>query len=551
MTLPTGFPYPLNQEVQIPLEQVIPNPNQPRQFEHPEEIQLLAASMKAKGQEVAARVRPLTEAERAAHPGAWVMLIGGHGRREAALLNQFKTLKCTIEDITPEEAISAAARDNNIRDMHWWEWYLVIEQVDKASQKTQRDIANELGQTQTRVNWALKITKTLNPAARTLVKENLQKTLKNDDYDVITKNKGFSITERTLLTLAGLEDPNQVQQALQVVLDDYLTADQTKALVAWVQAGNPADSFNPKVVKPTPKPQALKPVHATPTAEAEPVTETPTPAHSASHTTNHPPKAALAQAPKSAATHGSEMGSAETALYEAVAGVSVVAKIRSKIKKGERPNLFEVFLLAGYNLWRGLVWLVKNSFRLTKQAVKWTFKAVKMTWKLLRESLEIVGLYKYVRAVFVLGFVITLLFGGWYIHTHGTGAVVHLVYSKLFSASISTPAPAPIAPTPQSTVQSVEAIPTAVTTVPTAMSQTVPEPHHQKMAAITAADSSSQGTLTSTPESAQPNRRSQLVASTQVPTTVPKKNGDMLTQAAGAAPGVVQAANGIKSLFGL
>ncbi len=70
MTLPVGFPYPLNQEVQIPLEQVIPNPDQPRQFEHKEAIELLAASMKAKGQEVAARVRPLTEIEQAAHPGA-------------------------------------------------------------------------------------------------------------------------------------------------------------------------------------------------------------------------------------------------------------------------------------------------------------------------------------------------------------------------------------------------------------------------------------------------------------------------------------------------
>jgi hypothetical protein len=256
MTLPAGFPYPLKQEVEIPLEQIIPNPNQPRKFENKEAIQLLAASLRAKGQEVAARVRPLTDDERAASrkihpaqqmgdgklsgsdhlldPGPWVMLIGGHGRREAALLNQFKTLKCTVEDIAPEETLSTAARDNNIRNMHWWEWYLVIEGVDKASPKSQRELADELGQSQTRVNWALRITKTLNPTARALVQENLQKTLKNGDYNVITKNKAFSITEQTLLVLADLEDPGQVQQALQVILDDYLTADQAKKLVEHI-----------------------------------------------------------------------------------------------------------------------------------------------------------------------------------------------------------------------------------------------------------------------------------------------------------------------------
>ncbi len=414
------------------------------------------------------------------------MLIGGHGRREAALLNQFKTLKCTIEDITPEETISAAARDNNIRDMHWWEWYLVIEGVDKTSQKSQRDIANELGQTQTRVNWALKITKTLNPAARIMVKENIQKSLKNGDYDVITKNKGFSITEQTLLTLAGLEDPDKVQQALQLVLDDYLTADQAKRLVTWVQAGNPVDSFkestqpkraprlaasaqvaesfdpkaaNPSASRPQAEKQALSiPISPKPKMGTNPATHTPKSVQ-ATHV-NSPitgAKAPQESAQPNLAAHpdGSQqaMGSAETALFEAVAGMSVIAKIRSKIKKGERPNLFEVCLLAGYNLWHGLVWLVKNGFRLTKLAVKWTLKAVKMTWKLLRKCLEIFDLYKYVQAVFILGIAATLLFGAWYVHEHGTRGLVHLVYAKLFHSSESSAVPTPIAPNADSSIK--------------------------------------------------------------------------------------------------
>ena len=67
MTLPAGFPYPLNQVVEIPLEQIIPNPDQPRRSIRKDTLEELASSMRVKGQEVPAPVRPLTEAERAAH----------------------------------------------------------------------------------------------------------------------------------------------------------------------------------------------------------------------------------------------------------------------------------------------------------------------------------------------------------------------------------------------------------------------------------------------------------------------------------------------------
>jgi len=50
MPVPAGFPYPLNQVVEIPLEHIIPNPDQPRRSMRQEPLATLAASMKAKGQ---------------------------------------------------------------------------------------------------------------------------------------------------------------------------------------------------------------------------------------------------------------------------------------------------------------------------------------------------------------------------------------------------------------------------------------------------------------------------------------------------------------------
>ena len=117
MTFPAGFPYPLNQVIEIPVEQIIPNPSQPRRSMRQEPLGTLSASMKAKGQLTSAKVRPLTEAERAALPGAWVMLVGGHRRRQAALLNGFKTLKCTVDDIAPEDTHYQALMDNDYEEM--------------------------------------------------------------------------------------------------------------------------------------------------------------------------------------------------------------------------------------------------------------------------------------------------------------------------------------------------------------------------------------------------------------------------------------------------
>jgi ParB family chromosome partitioning protein len=536
MTLPAGFPYPLKQEVQIPLEQIIPNPNQPRKLEDKEAIQLLAASLRAKGQEVAARVRPLTEAERAAHPGAWVMLIGGHGRREAALLNGFKTLKCTIEDITPEEAISSAARDNNIRDMHWWEWYLVFEAMDKTSRKSQREIADELGKSQTKVNWGLKITKTLNSAARALVQENLQKTLKNDDLTPITKNKGFSITESHLLALADLEDPNQVQQALQVVLDDYLTADQAKKLVEWVKDGNDPAGFS--ATKPTPKPTVSK--AATPHVASH-VAGAKAPQESAQSKHVAQPVAS-AQIPTA-----STPGTLEKAGWDILAGLPLATQIRAKIKKGERPTWGERFILVADLLWRVFVWVAKHLWKL----IHWFAKGLwKKAEKIAKHPLKTFGeAYQMVWAVLFFAF---FLLGAWMLFDHymdhDAWKPVRTISSWVFANRESEkPSPVVVAtpmPTPQQQ---------ADPSLGSAQSNLAPQPVVSSQMPVSVVQADTKGNinepLAQSTHVAPLSGTGQLVTSQQTPT--PKPQGDLLTQAAGAAPGVAQAANGVKSLLGL
>ncbi len=506
MTIPAGFPYPLKQVVEIPLEQIIPNPHQPRKFEHKEAIQLLAASLRAKGQEVAARVRPLTEEERTIYPNAWVMLIGGHGRREAALANQFKTLKCTVEDIAPEETLSTAARDNNIRDMHWWEWYLVIEGVEKASPKSQREIADELGQSVTRVNWALKITKTLNPASRALVQENLQKTLKNDVYDVNTKNKGFSITEQTLLTLAGLEDPAQVQQALQVVLDDYLTADQAKKLVEHMKTGQAVDTYG-QAQRPLPTPRLRE------TGQSAPMDSTPA---------GRSPQAPQPSEYQKPSTPTPAMSETEQVAWDMALGISILSRIKAKVKKGERPTLGEALLLAVDKLVHLLIHLVRW---VSKNGIRGIFRAVKWVWHTFMESLKLTGLYPIFRAICFLAFFLFAIWFGWEAYHYGFFHPVKVIAAKVL--------PTPLAryvleqPTPVPTE-----VPVVVATpVPTVQAAIISTP-----------------TTTDVPKAVAIAPKKKVVTSLVQPTPTVVKKTDVAGDVLKAAPAGVDVA---KKLFGL
>ncbi len=247
MSVPADFPYPLGQVVEIPIDQILVNPKQPRRSLKKETIQELSASMKAKGQLVPASVRPLTEEERAANPGNWVMHIGGHRRRAAAILNQSKTLKCIVEDIPPKETHYRAVMDNDQEEMDWWDWDLAIEEDFRIHPElTHEQLAARLSKGLTKVRGALKITSAMNSKARAMVDENLQKTLKNEHRLPMLKNKGFLITERILLALADLGDPIQVERALRVVMDEYLTESETKKLVKWVKDGNKPETYGSK-----------------------------------------------------------------------------------------------------------------------------------------------------------------------------------------------------------------------------------------------------------------------------------------------------------------
>lgn len=355
-----------------------PNPDNPRSAYSPEDIQTLAANLQATGQRTPVKLVPLTEEEKATlRAGSYLepaqpnhgsrleasaqaglyeyKLLGGHMRREAALSLGWGTLEALILDLSPEEAELEMILDNRIIELPWLDQYKIIERYKAKNPKmSQEEIGTHLGVDQVTISRALKTMKALNQASRDLV------------YSVCIKPGGKADGGKMVaLALASLEDPEKVEQALKVALDRKLTEAQAKKLVEHVQASNPAVSFNHQKA-PTPKVKAPKTL--TSATEANPaVTNSTEPTQPADHSPKTPTPSTGSMSEGEQVTgsshrsgepvqakHAPRLEGSEQLLWEAAAGVSVISRIKAKVKKGERPSFFEALLLAAHALWTGL-----------------------------------------------------------------------------------------------------------------------------------------------------------------------------------------------------
>ncbi len=231
---------PALQVIEIPVDKILPNPDNPRGPIDPEDAKTMAESLIEEGQKDEVRVRHLTEAEEARHPGYEWFMIGGHRRLAGAKLAGLPTLRAiVVEASTPEQEFLDALLDNRSEDMGWWKWDLAIEKVLKpANGEGQRKLAAQLGYNPAKINRAWKITQALSPAARALVEESVAP--RN------TQNKGFLITESILLALADLEDPQEVEKALTRVVEDKMTESQVRQMVANLKGGLATAQTAPK-----------------------------------------------------------------------------------------------------------------------------------------------------------------------------------------------------------------------------------------------------------------------------------------------------------------
>lgn len=95
--------------IQVPVRQIIPDPDQDRKYFDEAKIQQLADSIKATGQELPIVVRPIK------HKTAAYMVVSGERRWRACHLNGIETVKAVVRDLSDadrEEIIASQAAEN-------------------------------------------------------------------------------------------------------------------------------------------------------------------------------------------------------------------------------------------------------------------------------------------------------------------------------------------------------------------------------------------------------------------------------------------------------
>lgn len=207
-----------NRVLFLPVEQIVPNPNQPRRDFSPEPLQELADSIAQHGVLQPLSVRRLSQGYE---------LVSGERRLRASKLAGLTQVPCIILAID-EEASSLLALVENLqrRDLDFVEEALALSQLIRSFHFSQEEVAKRIGKSQSAVANKLRLLR-LSPDALTLL-----------------RYKGF--TERHARALLKLPNEGDQLAAAQYVVENGLTVAATEAYVELLLAPDPPEPVKRK-----------------------------------------------------------------------------------------------------------------------------------------------------------------------------------------------------------------------------------------------------------------------------------------------------------------
>ncbi len=189
--------------VEIPCEQIAPNPYQPRQDFDQRELLSLAASIKADG-----ILQPLSVRQR----GDGYELIAGERRLRAAILAGLNSVPCIVSEVSDRSSALLSLVENiQRRDLGFFEEADAIARLIDFYGMTQEDAALRLGYAQSTLANKLRLRK-LSPEERRLISEN-------------------GLTERHARALLRLEDPEKRLEALTQIVRRKLNVEASDRLI--------------------------------------------------------------------------------------------------------------------------------------------------------------------------------------------------------------------------------------------------------------------------------------------------------------------------------
>lgn len=214
--------------LQIPIDEIGPNPQQPRQRLDPEALRELATSIEEHG-----LIQPLivSEAGRNAPSGIQYYLIAGERRLEAAKLIALDAVPAIVKEATPQQMLELALVENIQRaDLNPLEEASAFQHLVDDFGLTQQEIADRVGKNRVSIANALRL-------------------LRLPDFCKGVLANG-QISEGHARALLALEDDLEaVRHALRQVIAQQLSVRQTEELVRRLRS-SPASPKATRTVAP-------------------------------------------------------------------------------------------------------------------------------------------------------------------------------------------------------------------------------------------------------------------------------------------------------------
>ena len=193
--------------LEIPVEKIVPNPNQPRVTFDDDTIAELAQSISQVG-----LIQPLV----VRRSGSGYELVAGERRLRACKSLGMETVTCIVEDSMQEESSAMVALIENLQreDLHYMEEAAAIAKLIAVYGLSQEQAAERLGKSQSAVANKLRLLR-LSPACVTLLREG-------------------GLSERHARALLRLSDENERLAALRVIVERGCNVAQAEAYIESV-----------------------------------------------------------------------------------------------------------------------------------------------------------------------------------------------------------------------------------------------------------------------------------------------------------------------------
>jgi len=201
----------------LPIDAIVPNPNQPRKLFSQPELEELADSIRALG-----ILQPLTVRRR---DGQWE-LVAGERRLRAAKLAGLEEVPClSIHADGQSSSLLALVENLQRRDLDFWEEALALRSLTEVYHLSQEEVARRVGKSQSAVANKLRLLK-LPPEVLSLLRDS-------------------KCTERHARALLRLDDPELQMETARRVSELGLTVAQTEALVEELLSAVPSPRKRP------------------------------------------------------------------------------------------------------------------------------------------------------------------------------------------------------------------------------------------------------------------------------------------------------------------